>query len=180
MPYSVGEGRQYVSEWLNEARLERVIDIGPGAGAWRDALGPAHPEARWTAVEVWGPYVETFGLTTRYDTVIVADARYLDWAKLERFDLAVLGDVLEHMPSEDALSLLRAALAASALAVVSVPIIHYPQGAEMGNPYEAHLAHYTPETARALLSLAGAIVGESIGQIVGTYILCADGDKGEP
>lgn len=171
MPNSVAEGKQYVVDYFADSRLQRVLDVGPGSGTWRDALGPAHPDAHWTGVEVWGPYVEAYNLAARYDRIIVADARYLDWGRVGSFDLAILGDVLEHMPPEDAADLLATVLDRSAFAVVSVPIIHYPQGAEMGNPYETHVAHYAPDTIKSLLLTAGRIVGESVGAIVGAYIL---------
>lgn len=169
MPYSVYEGKEYVAGYFADLRCERILDIGAGSGIWRDVIGPVQPGAHWTAVEVWGPYVGEFGLEARYDRVIVGDARYLDWAKLGTFDLVLFGDVLEHMPPDDAAALLGAALAASAYVVVSMPIVHYPQGPEFGNPYETHVAHYDPATARALFG--ERVVGESLGEIVGTFIL---------
>jgi hypothetical protein len=69
-------------------------------GPW--LLRAAFPGAYWTAIEIWEPYVEAFGLTQKYDKVIVHDVRRME--KLPDADLYIFGDVPEHMPPDEATS----------------------------------------------------------------------------
>ena len=167
MPYSSTEGKQFVKDWFSHRGLKFIVDVGPGAGAWRDVFGG---NAHWTAVEIWGPYIEYFGLREKYNDVIIADALYLDWDAIGYPDLVIFGDVIEHMHFDDACTVLDNAMRRSTYAVVSVPIIHYPQGTEMGNPFEAHLTHYTKDSIRALLDTYNILAYDE-GNTVGTYII---------
>jgi hypothetical protein len=56
-----------------------------------------------------------------------------------KFDLVILGDILEHMPMEDAVNLWSKIERDAKYALISIPIIHYPQGAVDDNPYEVHV-----------------------------------------
>lgn len=167
MPHSHPEGRGLAAEWVAELRPARIVDLGAGAGAWRRALDRAAPGAHWTAVEVWGPYIDQFGLRDRYDVVLQQDARTVDWAGLAP-DLVVCGDVLEHMTTDEACALVTAARAVGAAVLVSVPIVYYPQGEAHGNPYERHVRDdYTHDEVLALWSPVKAHAGE----VVGTYLV---------
>ena len=159
MPYSSEKGKDFIKAWATpEKRLGFIVDVGPGAGTYYDVLQPVLQAEWWTAVEIWAPYVEQFRLTQKYNEVIIADALWMDWDKLGLIDLAILGDVLEHMKYEEAATVLDALVTRSRYVIISLPIIHYPQGTEMGNPYEAHVQHYE-------------VVGKYEGQVVGVYII---------
>ena len=77
--------------------LGRVLDIGAGEGTYAKFLRQIHPAADWVGVEIWGPYVRKYALESLYDKVVIADARYVDYGLLGKFDLGLAGDVLEHM-----------------------------------------------------------------------------------
>jgi hypothetical protein len=145
-----------------------IVDVGAGAGTARDFYGPEFPGARWTAIEIWEPYVAMFGLDARYDSVVVADVREAD---LPSADLYLLGDVLEHMSAGDALRVWgRAGLAAPWL-VLSLPVLPYPQGPEFGNPHEAHLHQW--DMSSVLASFPGIVdcTGpQAPGSTVGAFI----------
>lgn len=162
MPYSSEEGKAWAAEraW---PPVRSVLDVGPGAGAWRRTLGPVLPGARWTALEIWAPYVERFELAELYDAVEVADAR--DWQPPGIYDLAIFGDVVEHMTKAEALAML--ARIPWRMALVSVPIVPYPQGPSEGNPYEAHVATWSHREALD----AFPVVDHWCGQQIGVYVL---------
>jgi hypothetical protein len=94
------------------------------------------PEATLIGVEVWEPYIDEFALRSIYDEIVIVDAReFTDWES----DLVIFGDVLEHMAEAEAVKLWEAASASTSKILMSIPIIHYPQCAEHGNPFEVHV-----------------------------------------
>lgn len=173
MPYSSTEGKDLIKEFFSKKDIRSVLDIGPGAGTYYDLLAPQFV-AEWKAIEVWAPYIQQFGLERKYHEVIVADVRYFDWDSLrEPIDLIILGDILEHMPYGAAYSLITKVNNKSRYFVVSLPIIHYPQGAEMGNPWETHVEHYDKERVKQLLTHM-EVLASFEGEVTGTYILAGD------
>jgi predicted nicotinamide N-methyase len=141
MPHSAHWGKAWTRTTLiavhTDHPLERILDIGAGSGTYvrllRSDLG-----GFWTAVEIWPPYVAEFDLNSLYDDIWVTDVR--DLALIENsFDLVLMGDVVEHMTKEEAVAVVDHMLVASHFVLISIPIIHYPQGAVGGNPYEAHV-----------------------------------------
>jgi hypothetical protein len=80
----------------------------------------------------------------------------------------IFGDVLEHMSEEDSLAVWADAKHYAKAGLISVPVIHYPQGAEYGNPYEVHVQeHLTPDH---LSKTYGPFDDEAVYEITGTFI----------
>ena len=169
MPLSEYRHRPWMLRQLqaetNLATIKSVVDVGAGFGAYREFLLPFTPEARWTAIEVWQPYVERFLFQYRYHETICADVREVD--PLPLADIYILGDVIEHMSLTDAYDVWEKVLASCWRAVVSLPIVHYPQGEAEGNPFETHVATWTEEMVYQ--QLGGIIAGTNNGQ-TGCYI----------
>lgn len=135
MPYSSDSGKAYIRNIVGRIKHDRMLDIGCGQGTYAKMF----PDARWTGVEVWEPYIGQFRLNDFYEQIIVADARSASFASLGRFDVAMLGDVLEHMEKEEARDLLERVKAIADTVIVSIPIGYYPQEAYNGNPHEKHI-----------------------------------------
>jgi SAM-dependent methyltransferase len=142
MPGSSPEGKPQAIEMLRGLTVTSALDVGPGVGTWRALLAGVFPHARWTAIEIWEPYVAAYGLDRKYDQVIVGDAATIPLDGLD-FDLAVFGDVIEHTPKTRAVEMVERLPWRHAL--ISVPIVEYPQGECDGNPYEAHLATWSAD-----------------------------------
>ncbi len=136
MPHSDFANKAWMSRAIEQIAPQTVLDIGPGSGAYGRIVRDVAADANLIGVEAWEPYIDEFGLRAIYDDVLVMDARELnDWSS----DLVIFGDVLEHMSEEDARLLWAKAASASGKVLMSIPIIHYPQCAEHGNPYEVHV-----------------------------------------
>jgi len=145
MPFSLRENNDYFTRFVASHEIKTVLDVGPGFGTYarilRDNPGARKNLERLDAVEVWQPYVEQYHLNRHYDVVYIEDIRNV--AKGSRrdisgYDLIIFGDVLEHMTREESLAVWDWASRNAKYAMISVPIIHWPQeGTE--NPYEAHL-----------------------------------------
>lgn len=165
MPGSVRENDADVIAFVKEHDIKTVLDVGAGKGTYSDMLKPYID--RIDAVEIWEPYIEQFNLHTKYDNVINADIReYSSWW-FENYDLVIFGDILEHMTQRESLFVWHKASAAM-YGLISVPIIHYPQGAEFGNPYEEHVQeHMRPDEIRKFY---GPFIFEREYEVTGTFI----------
>lgn len=122
-------------------RTTQILDVGAGWGKYRDLLAE-YPYV--DAVEIWRPYVEEERLRHRYRHVWTCDVVDLVGSSTwhpGRYDLVVLGDVLEHLSVRDA----RTVLGRIGRAIVAVPF-EYAQDEVDGNPHEAHVQDdLTPE-----------------------------------
>jgi len=188
MPYSKKAGKANIVEWVHQLKAENklvhnsALDIGPGEGAykkwlthtylptteWQANSGPL-AGSKWTCVEIWEPYIKEFDLGSKYDTVINQDVRELYYNNIGPFDVAVAGDVLEHMSKEDAVSVVNKVLDIATYLFISIPIIHYPQEESHGNPYEAHVKDDWDHDE--MMETFPQIVKHSAGRRVGVYML---------
>ena len=164
MATSFEAGKDYTRRVVNKLNHDRILDIGVGSGTYAMMF----PNSNITGVEIWEPYVKEYGLNNLYDTLIVEDARTVDYSSLGRFDVAIAGDVLEHMSAEDAISLLNKLKEISDTVVLSIPLGHHPQGECEGNPYEAHIVdNWTDDKVRQAF---GEPRWSNISQWMGVYI----------
>lgn len=136
MPHSAGENKEYVREFLLDTRPESVIDIGAGAMMYGYLVRETLSNTNLTAIEVWEPYINFYPYNSVYNKVVQVDARlHDDW----NADVVIAGDVLEHMTEDEMKALVKKILSKAKWLVLSVPIIHYPQGHIEDNPYEEHI-----------------------------------------
>jgi len=161
MPFSSASGKDYIKSLRLAGK--RIVDIGAGSGTYKKLF----PElsSHWTAVEIWQPYIEKYGLHDLYDEVICADARTIDYTN---FDMAFVGDVLEHMTSDDAKALLTNLKSSCRTVIVSIPLGYYPQDEYDNNPYEKHIVdNYSHEQ---FIELFGKPTEYQIDQEIGVYV----------
>lgn len=136
MPNSHPENKQWILDKLVSINPQYVLDVGPGEGTYGTRIKKVLPNAQVDAVEVWEPYVTKYKLNDIYYFVEVKDIR--DHNNFN-YDVVIFGDILEHMSEEDAKKVWAKAKAQAKYAIISVPIIHFPQGEHAGNPYEVHV-----------------------------------------
>ena len=106
MPYSGPEFRNALKTILASFEHPDVLDIGVGAGKTSELVPPG---THLVGIEAHAPYAKQFEAVwnAKYARVHIGDAMKvsLDLSG-SRFDVVVMGDVLEHMWLHDALSLL--------------------------------------------------------------------------
>ena len=189
MPSSKKAGKTNIVEWVaqlksdNKLRYKSVLDIGVGEGTylnwlkhkyqsseqnWQLNAGPL-AKCTWTGVEIWTPYIKEFDLKSKYDTIINEDIRKIDYTKIGPFDVAIAGDVLEHMSKDDAIEVVDKVLSVATYLFISIPIIHYPQEESHGNPYEAHVKD--DWNHEEMIETFPQIVKYHTGRRVGVYML---------
>jgi len=137
MPLSEKKNKYWSLKQIRRLRVHSVLDVGAGAGEWGSMLRSSFDrDLKIDAVEVWTPYIERFLLCEKYDFVYNSDVReHTNW----RYDLVIFGDVLEHMPLNDAVKCFRLASQQARYILVSIPTIPHPQDEHFGNPFEKHL-----------------------------------------
>jgi hypothetical protein len=165
MPFSSSQGKLFFQDWLLPmillGEVEKILDVGAGAGSYavlaKAVLQVAiqhKADARLSidAIEAYPPYLETYQLKEKYDNVFEIDARR--WVKEtdREYDLIIMGDILEHLPKEDAISLYFAFLSRTKYLLLSVPCkvrnrrwsYGYDQQTDewQDNAYEKHQAEW--------------------------------------
>lgn len=141
MPYSARENDQDVLKFVNDYKIMKVLDVGVGSGTYSDLLR-GHV-SRIDGIEAWEPYISQFSLYQKYDQIIRADVLDLAAENFFGYDLVIFGDVLEHMSREESMGLWHGLEQCGVrYGMISVPIVHYPQGEEFGNPYERHVQEH--------------------------------------
>jgi len=149
MPRSRVEGKAWISHAVARLRPATILDVGPGLGTYANLLRGITPDATWSCVEVHEPYVEMFSLRQKYDIIYICDIRNFAWP--QRYDVVILGDVLEHLRLADARSVWASARAHARSLVLSIPIVEYPQGMSYDNVHETHLHTWSHDLVVDLL-----------------------------
>lgn len=139
MPVSMKQGKNLITGWLTQhaAKISSVVDFGAGAGWYGKTIREIAPSANLIAVEIWEPYIKKYELEKIYNEVIVADALSV---RFDFFDLAIFGDVLEHMTKEKARALIEQTREKATYIIVSIPHGSMPQGPVFGNEFESHVS----------------------------------------
>lgn len=112
-----------------------IIDIGAGIGTYADMLKPLGYN-NIDAIEVFQPYIDGYGLKSKYRSVFNQNIIDSEIYLLD-YNLAILGDVIEHMTYRDSLIVLNKLNHCKNI-IICVPF-NAPQGPEMGNQYEIHI-----------------------------------------
>lgn len=141
MGKSSREGKDIILGWVKELPIHSVLDIGAGSGTYKKMFSKnkLFQDSTWVAIEAWQPYIENFKLTEMYTTVINDDVMNVDISSIGPVNITFMGDVLEHLSKEDAVLLVDRVMSISTYAVISIPIVHWPQAERHGNPYEVHV-----------------------------------------
>ena len=173
MGNSASENKPWVSAVIKKLKPKTVLDIGPGEGIYGKIVRKYSPETeKLVGVEIWGPYIESFRLREFYDEVWICDARiYPDF----KYDLVILGDVLEHISKEDALALWNKISKQAKYALISIPITHFHQPMVNGNPYEKHIKE--DWTIKEVLESFPCIIIKEEFEITGAYLAKFDNTK---
>lgn len=148
MPFSSESGKIDVKWIVSKVAHKTGLDIGCGSGTYAKLF----PKVEWSGVEVWQPYVEQYGLANLYKNLIVEDAR--TWQPEAKYDVAIAGDVLEHMTLDEAQVLVEKLRGCSRTVIISIPIGYYPQDEYEGNPYERHVKdNWSDEEVKAVFGV---------------------------
>ena len=125
MPFSTPTGKDEIQklleEWITSPRM-RVLDLGCGSGTYGKLMrGIQCHKFGVDAVD----YRVRFHLRRFYERVYIRDIRDSEYLKiLGHFDIAIAGDVLEHMTVEDAQKVLATMQIIADRNIVAVPYMY--------------------------------------------------------
>jgi len=159
---------------VQAGNLYRILDCGIGSGD----LGKAIKDKFSDAVELYGLEVHEPYITdpkdiqpvyhNLYSWILAGDqANYAHFLAntIQQYECIIFGDSLEHVKQQWAEHSLYHALRLANLVIVNAPIVPYPQGPQLGNPWEEH--HWTP-TKKILKGWGGKYMGGN--EIVGCFV----------
>ena len=131
-------GKTVFLDWVlnNVDRNEKILDVGFGGGVYGKILKAFYYE-HIDGVDVWPENINEMGLNFIYDNIFIENV--LDF-EFERYDLIIMGDVLEHMSLEDSKNLLNKFTHGKAAKLfIQVPYMYENHHEWQGNPYEVHI-----------------------------------------
>jgi SAM-dependent methyltransferase len=145
MPYSTHEGKAEIAKWINGQINDsdyRIIDLGCGHGTYGRLIKKPCFSVAVDAID----YKDKFGLLDFYDEFHKMDVRETrKLSLLGKFDLAIMGDVLEHLEVTEAQKVLKSLERQCSTILVAVPYMYWQWS--KSNPYEIHRQpDLTPET----------------------------------
>jgi len=176
---SSSEGKEwtknYVHKYLRNVPNPKFLDIGTGQGTYFRMLNSGYPNAHWTGVEAYKPYIEKYRLMEQYHTMHNADATELYGKNINvsqlHYDVVFCGDVLEHMTKEKAVALVEKLTSCCGILIISIPIIKWPQHDDT-NPFQIHVKD--DWSHEEVLDSFHGVIDHSKGDSVGVYIVAGD------
>lgn len=122
-----------------------VLDIGSGWGKWGKLLkGKVNVI---DGVEVWKPYIDKYNLPQFYNELYNIDLRLFEFNK--KYTVVILGDVLEHLPKEQAILFLDKLKNNVNTIYLTIPVtVCIQDGNLIGNPFETHHYHWSDKEIR--------------------------------
>jgi hypothetical protein len=166
MPHSDHANKDWVLDKIKEINPKSILDVGVGAGVLESIVRPLFGnDIVIHGIEAWQPYISEYDLENKYDKIFNIDAR--EW-HIWDYDLVMFGDVLEHMIESESVKIWDEVATQASNAIITIPIIHYPQGAAFNNPYEIH--HEEDWNTDRILNSFKGIVDHKEFEITGAYL----------
>jgi phospholipid N-methyltransferase len=142
MPYSSHWFDPEMTEIIRSMQPISILDIGAGAGKYGRIAKEVAPQCHTVAVEMDTEWVNSFGLRSFYNEVFNEPAEKFVYEHLDsNFDIAIFGDVIEHMKKSVGLDLLNALSYNSKNIFVLFPY-DFRQGAYRGHQSERHISRW--------------------------------------
>jgi hypothetical protein len=148
MPTSSSDLKEAIFQHIRTVVLEylprryKILDVGPGIGTYGKFLSDLNIDA----IEIHKPYVEQYGIKQYYKNVFIGNIIEFNY---DDYDYIIIGDVLEHIPVDDAKKLIKDITSKGIKCLIAVPFL-CPQDAVGGVESEIH--HQEDLTSRIMKS----------------------------
>ena len=130
-------GTDMITSRILSDTTRTVIDFGAGEGKWGKLL--KGKVARIDGIEVWQKYITKYQLQNFYDNLFNVNMKEFSFDS--KYNVAILGDVLEHVTRVDAEEFLLKLKSNVETIYLTLPItVCIQDGNAIGNPFETH--HY--------------------------------------
>jgi len=170
MPSSASESIPYIIEFAREIvpKPQRILDVGVGFGKL-GFLMREYYEAKefgrfkkndWkidlVGIEIFKPYISELQQII-YSQIVIGNV-FEKLEKLGKFDLVLLGDILEHFNKEDGHKLLNQLLKNSEYILIATPNGFLKHNAMGKNKFEAHKSGWKLKDFRPYTVVKSAVV----------------------
>lgn len=137
MPTSALGAANTVVWFVEEVKVTRILDVGPGHGKYGLLLREyLNRDIHIDAVEAWPDYIEKFAWMPQiYDNIYIEDICDTPTEKLAEYDMILMIDIIEHLEKSRGLALLDRM---PGWVVINTPTKFFTQDASV--PTEAHLS----------------------------------------
>jgi trans-aconitate methyltransferase len=143
MPYSANSFDNILVDHINNLNPTSVIDIGTGSGKNGSLLRATGYKNKLEGIEPTESYRTEFKLDTIYDKIYPYNIKqFMDIEFSFKYDVAIFGDVLEHLFRSEAIDTLDYFLYKCNWIIVVWPN-NMPQDAYGNNPYEIHKSNFS-------------------------------------
>jgi hypothetical protein len=152
MPSSTYKNHGLILEEVMKQQPKSILDVGIGFGkwaflareyleTWKNRVFPEQWVVNIEGIEIFKPYVERLPWQkVIYNTIHIGNAFEII-KTLGFYDLIIAGDVVEHLPKEQGISLIKDCIRRSQCAIFSVPIGNWMNNVTVGgNEAESHRA----------------------------------------
>lgn len=155
MPASASETLPYIVEFLREEvpHPKKILDVGIGFGAlgflirdyYEAKEGLRFSKDEWKikiiGIEIYRKYISNLQRYL-YNQILIGDV-FEKLPTLGKFDVVLLGDIIEHFEKEDGHRLLTELFRHTKNIVISTPYGYKAQGKVGDNIHEAHRSGWT-------------------------------------
>lgn len=152
MPSSTYKNHTLIIREIMKQQPVTILDIGIGFGkwaflareyleTWKDRVFPDQWKVKIEGIEIFKPYIERLPWQkVIYDKIHEGDASDVI-KRLGNYDLIIAGDVIEHLPKEKGIELMKACISKCKCAVFSIPVGNWMNNVTVAdNDAEKHQA----------------------------------------
>lgn len=137
---------EFTKREIQHIAPKTVVDFGAGQGKYglllRDLFGSG---VRTLAVEAFPDSAKRLRQSGIYDDVVCQELESWCQENHSHYDLAIFGDVLEHIPRRASTRAVKHALTTFRHIIINLPLENVYQEALDENPYEIHRGYISPE-----------------------------------
>ena len=143
MPFSVNTFDDILADQIKRLNPKTILDVGAGAGKNGRLLRQAWYSGTLDAIEPTEKYITEFNLNNTYNKVYSQSIQeYTQSNPTNRYDVAIFGDVLEHLFRSAVIDYLDYFLYRTRWVIVVWPT-HLPQDDYENNHYEVHRSNFS-------------------------------------
>lgn len=97
-----------IKDHITALQPKTILDVGPGMGTYYDIIKSIDSTITCDAVEPTKNYVIDFDLKSKYNNVFEQEIQEFVKTNINRYDLCIMGDILEHLFLSEAIDVIDA------------------------------------------------------------------------
>ncbi len=178
----------YCVDLIRRINPAKVLDVGIGFGRWGmicreflDVWNGRIYESSWSTsidgVEIFKNNISNYHFHF-YNQIYNEDAYKFIKRTTEKYDLIILGDVLEHFNKDIAIEILQESISKSNYVLLNIPLGKYWKQDELyGNKYERHLSFWRKKDLKKYKPVVSKQFRDEIFRTFGVFVFSKNQDR---